>query len=108
MKANPVNQTTAFSFLKTEVHEIMPELTVKIIKGNKYLYIRDEVKVNSKSLSLKIYIGKAESVTGQPTWMHSPERMRGIMRRSLRRSMHLPGTAWSYHRRDPAEIFQWR
>ncbi|WP_054848335.1 Fic family protein [Methanoculleus chikugoensis] len=40
----------------------MPELTVKTIKGNKYLYIRDKVKVNSKSLPLQIYIGRLETV----------------------------------------------
>ncbi|NLA99402.1 MAG: Fic family protein [Methanomicrobiales archaeon] len=40
----------------------MPELTVKTIKGNKYLYIRDKVRVNSKSLSLLIYVGRLETV----------------------------------------------
>jgi Fic family protein len=40
----------------------MPELTVKTIKGNRYLYIRDTVKVNSKSLPLQIYVGRLEKV----------------------------------------------
>ena len=40
----------------------MPELTVKTIKGNKYLYLRDKVKVNSKSLPLQVYIGRLETV----------------------------------------------
>ncbi|MDK2916757.1 MAG: hypothetical protein PWR25_1314 [Euryarchaeota archaeon] len=40
----------------------MPELTVKTIKGNKYLYIRGNVKVNSKSLPLSVYVGRLETV----------------------------------------------
>ena len=40
----------------------MSELTVKTIKGNRYLYIRDKVKVNSKSLPLQIYVGRLETV----------------------------------------------
>ncbi|WP_155937453.1 hypothetical protein, partial [Methanoculleus sp. MH98A] len=40
----------------------MPKLTVKTIKGNKYLYLRDKVKVNSKSLEIQIYIGRLETV----------------------------------------------
>ncbi|WP_292396255.1 Fic family protein [Methanoculleus sp. UBA303] len=40
----------------------MPELTVKTIKGNKYLYLRDRVKVNLKSLPLQIYVGRLEKV----------------------------------------------
>ena len=43
----------------------MVELTVKIIKGNKYLYLRDRVKVNSKSLSVQTYVGRLEKVEPQ-------------------------------------------
>ncbi len=43
----------------------MSELTVKIIKGNKYLYIRDRVKVNSKSLYIQTYVGRLEKVEPQ-------------------------------------------
>ena len=43
----------------------MVELTVKVIKGNKYLYLRDRVKVNSKSLSVQTYVGRLEKVEPQ-------------------------------------------
>jgi Fic family protein len=43
----------------------MVELTLKIIKGNKYLYLRDRVKVNSKSLSVQTYVGRLETVEPQ-------------------------------------------
>jgi len=41
----------------------MPNLTVKTIKGNRYLYLKDKVKVNSKSLPLQVYIGRLETVS---------------------------------------------
>ncbi|NMC88102.1 MAG: Fic family protein [Methanomicrobiales archaeon] len=43
----------------------MVELTIKVIKGNKYLYLRDRVKVNSKSLSVQTYVGRLEKVEPQ-------------------------------------------
>jgi len=43
----------------------MVKLTLKVIKGNKYLYIRDQVKVNSKSLSVQTYVGRLENVEPQ-------------------------------------------
>lgn len=43
----------------------MVKLTLKIIKGNKYLYLRDRVKVNSKSLSVQTYVGRLEKIEPQ-------------------------------------------
>ncbi len=43
----------------------MVELTVKVIKGNKYLYLQDRVRVNSKSLSVQTYVGRLEKVKPQ-------------------------------------------
>lgn len=43
----------------------MVKLTLKVIKGNKYLYLRDRVKVNSKSLSVQTYVGRLENVEPQ-------------------------------------------
>ena len=62
MKINPVNPGITISSLKTEIDKTMPELTIKTIKGNKYLYLRDKVRVNSKSLPIQIYIGRLETV----------------------------------------------
>jgi len=41
----------------------MPELTIKTIKGNRYLYIRYKVRVNSKSLPLQLYVGRLETAS---------------------------------------------
>lgn len=41
----------------------MPKLSIKTIKGNRYLYIQDRVKVNAKSISLQKYVGRCEKVT---------------------------------------------
>ncbi len=41
----------------------MPSLSIKTIKGNKYLYLQDRVKVNAKSISLQKYIGRCEKTT---------------------------------------------
>ena len=43
----------------------MVKLTLKIIKGNRYLYLRDQVKVNSKSISVQTYVGRLEKVEPQ-------------------------------------------
>ncbi len=41
----------------------MVKLEIKRIKGNKYLYIRDKVKVNDKSIPLTLYVGRLEKIT---------------------------------------------
>lgn len=41
----------------------MPSLSIKTIKGNKYLYLQDRVKVNAKSISIQKYIGRCEKTT---------------------------------------------
>jgi len=41
----------------------MPKLEIKKIKGKKYLYLKDRVKVNDKTLPLTIYIGRLGKVT---------------------------------------------
>ncbi len=41
----------------------MSNLAVKEIKGNTYLYIKDSVKVNSKSLPVLVYVGRFEKAT---------------------------------------------
>lgn len=41
----------------------MSSLSIKIIKGNTYLYLQDKVKVNSKSISIQKYIGRFEKIT---------------------------------------------
>ncbi|MEA1984241.1 MAG: hypothetical protein U9N13_01145 [Euryarchaeota archaeon] len=38
----------------------MAKLEIKTIKGNKYLYIKDKVKVNSKNLPISLYVGRFE------------------------------------------------
>lgn len=73
MKVNPVNQGIAFSSIKTEVDKTMPDLTIKTIKGNRYLYLRDKVRVNSKSLPLQVYIGRLERVTPEDLLSKLPE-----------------------------------
>mgnify|MGYP000174278306 CR=1 FL=1 len=73
MEANPVNPGIAFSSLEAAMSKAMSELTVKIIKGNKYLYFRDRVKVNSKSLPLQVYIGRLEKVSQEDFLPKLPE-----------------------------------
>lgn len=41
----------------------MPKLSIKTIKGNRYLYIQDRVKVNAKSISIQKYVGRCEKAT---------------------------------------------
>ena len=41
----------------------MPSLSIKTIKGNRYLYIQDRVKVNAKSISIQKYCGRCEKTT---------------------------------------------
>ncbi len=43
----------------------MLKLEIKNIKGKKYVYIRDKVKVNDKSMSISFYIGRLEKTTSQ-------------------------------------------
>jgi len=63
MEVNQVNPAIAFSPIEAERYKSMPDLTLKTIKGNKYLYLRDKVRVNSKSLPIQIYIGRLEKVS---------------------------------------------
>ena len=41
----------------------MVKLEIKTIKGKKYLYIRDKIKVNDKSVAISFYIGRLEKTT---------------------------------------------
>ena len=41
----------------------MAKLEIKRIKGRKYLYLKDRVEVNDKSIPISIYIGRLEKVT---------------------------------------------
>ncbi|RLI78629.1 hypothetical protein DRP07_10905 [Archaeoglobales archaeon] len=41
----------------------MIKLEIKKIKGNKYVYIKDKVKVNDKILAISFYIGRLEKTT---------------------------------------------
>ncbi len=41
----------------------MLKLSIKTIKGNRYLYIQDRLKVNSKSISIQKYLGRFENIT---------------------------------------------
>jgi Fic family protein len=41
----------------------MIKLEIKKIKGKKYLYIRDKVKVNDKNVTISFYIGRMEKTT---------------------------------------------
>ncbi|WP_456475743.1 Fic family protein [Candidatus Pyrohabitans sp.] len=41
----------------------MVKLEIKKIKGKKYLYIRDKVRVNGKSITISFYIGRLEKTT---------------------------------------------
>ena len=41
----------------------MIKLQIKNIKGNKYLYFRESLKVNSKSLSVMLYGGRIDKIT---------------------------------------------
>ena len=41
----------------------MIKLEIKTIKGKKYLYLRDKVKVNDKSIAISFYIGRLEKTT---------------------------------------------
>jgi Fic family protein len=40
----------------------MVKLEIKKIKGHRYLYIKDKVKVNDKSLPISIYVGRLEKI----------------------------------------------
>lgn len=41
----------------------MNKLEIKTIKGNKYLYIKYKIKVNDKSISNSLYVGRLEKLT---------------------------------------------
>lgn len=41
----------------------MVKLEIKIIKGHRYMYIKDKIRVNEKSLPITIYIGRLEKTT---------------------------------------------
>ncbi|MGC9445133.1 MAG: Fic family protein [Candidatus Methanospirareceae archaeon] len=41
----------------------MPKLEIKIIKGHRYLYIADSVKVNAKKLTITFYVGRLEKTS---------------------------------------------
>jgi fido (protein-threonine AMPylation protein) len=41
----------------------MVKLEIKKIKGHRYLYIKDKVKVNGKSLPIMVYVGRLEKIT---------------------------------------------
>lgn len=41
----------------------MTKLEIKTIKGNRYLYIADSVKVNAKKLSITFYVGRLEKTS---------------------------------------------
>ncbi len=43
----------------------MVKLEVKKIKGKKYIYIRDKVMVNDKSITISFYIGRLEKTTAE-------------------------------------------
>ena len=43
----------------------MDKLEIKTIKGNKYIYIKYKVKVNNKSTSNSLYVGRLEKLTLQ-------------------------------------------
>ncbi|NOR77819.1 MAG: hypothetical protein GQ523_05215, partial [Methanophagales archaeon] len=34
------------------------KLEIKVIKGHKYLYLRDKVKVNAKTAAISFYVGR--------------------------------------------------
>ena len=34
------------------------KLEIKVIKGHKYLYLRDKVKVNDKTAAISFYVGR--------------------------------------------------
>jgi Fic family protein len=40
----------------------MPKLEIRRIRGKRYLYIKDKVKVNSRSINITIYVGRFENV----------------------------------------------
>ncbi|MBE8539056.1 Fic family protein [Geoglobus acetivorans] len=41
----------------------MAKLEIKIIRGHKYVYIKDKVRVNDKYLSVTVYVGRLEKTT---------------------------------------------
>ena len=45
------------------VYYTMLKLEIKIIKGNKYLYLRDKVKVNGKTATITFYVGRLSKLT---------------------------------------------
>lgn len=45
------------------VYYTMLKLEIKIIKGHKYLYLRDKVKVNGKTTTITFYVGRLSKIT---------------------------------------------
>ncbi len=43
----------------------MAKLEIKKIKGKKYIYIKDEVRVNDKTLRISIYVDRLKKTTLQ-------------------------------------------
>lgn len=45
------------------VYYTMAKLEIKVIKGKKYLYLKDKVKVNGKTATVTFYAGRLSKIT---------------------------------------------